>query len=162
MWILSTDSSKTHALKQNLNSLEEVKSLQELNFILSDGISAMKHQSVKTIEVHSHDLTHYPPLLSTLSNLCKLNLTSCLISSLPFSISSLTILQELNLSKNCLRYLPVEIGKLISLRTLDLSNNQLDSLPREIGEIYSLENLNLMGNKLTHLPEAVGDLVGFP
>jgi len=98
------------------------------------------------------------PEISQLTNLRKLELSSCALESLPMAICELANLEELKLTKNKLDFLPPQIERLGNLKSLHLCHNALSELPPEIGNLPNLEELYLGGNPLRKLLGEIGNL----
>jgi len=115
------------------------------------------------------------------SNLSKLNLPNCGLSSLPHNLPEvLPNLSILFCPNNNFQELPPVVGRckklqMISfksnrmtsihpealqpqLRWLILTGNQIQSLPDTIGRCHKLQKLMLSGNALTRLPSSIDQL----
>ncbi|KAI9315500.1 hypothetical protein BX666DRAFT_1956109 [Dichotomocladium elegans] len=85
--------------------------------------------------------------------LTDLNLSNCMLSSLPEDIfASLPLLQRLDLDCNTLITLPSSIGALRKLVTLSIQSNKLETLPSEISKLGELKTLDAQKNNLRWLP----------
>ena len=83
-----------------------------------------------------------------------LDLSSCSLNELPFSVRALaSSLEILNVTWNQLRSLPEWLGELQMLTYLDCSFNQLEVIPTSLQRLYRLKELHLSDNNLQSLPE---------
>ena len=112
--------------------------------------------------VPNNRFTELPSSISDFTQLKKLVLNDCEISTLPESFGMLVNLEHLDLG-GCRDFskLPEDLGGLQKLTFLSLINTKISSLPVSIGELNSLEELVLVRceftqsisslNKLTNL-----------
>ena len=112
--------------------------------------------------VPNNRFTELPSSITDLTQLKKLVLNDCEISTLPESFGMLVNLEHLDLG-GCRDFskLPEDLGGLQKLTFLSLINTKISSLPVSIGELNSLEELVLVRceftqsisslNKLTNL-----------
>lgn len=129
------------------NSLRGLEQLEELN--LSGSMNLL--QSVLQSE-------HLSALLSRLSSLKKLNVSSCMLESLPNGLGDCTRLESLDLSNNGLNSLPEALSKLSALTDLNLGHNRFQILPACVTQLNRLENLDLAFNLLSCLPGTISNL----
>lgn len=103
------------------------------------------------------NLNHHLPSPLNIATICKLNLSSNDLQSIPESVTARMLnLIVLDVHSNQLKSLPNSIGCLSKLKTLNVSANFLESLPKTIENCRSLEDLNANFNKLTKLPDTIG------
>ncbi|WVZ49730.1 hypothetical protein U9M48_001061 [Paspalum notatum var. saurae] len=102
-------------------------------------------------------------------HLCVLNLTGCLIESVPDSIGGLIFLRLLDLDATDISFVPESINSLINLVVLNLQRCQaLHSLPCRITQLCNLRRLGLDETPINQVPEGIyrlkflNDLQGFP
>ena len=128
--------------------------LSHLN--LSEVVSGPLRQAhhLRGLHLSFNKLTFLPEMdIACLANICFLDLSSNLLTSLPSSLSSLTCLIDLKLSRNCLTSIsPALFTTLSKLESLDLAHNQLVSLPQSVSGLTALTALHLDGNPLSTLP----------
>lgn len=116
-------------------------------------------KNIRDINVSSNLLTDLPFNHMTTERLLKLTATNNRLKNLSSGISRLTKLRFLCLGKNMFEELPVEITELPNLRTLFFHDNFITSLPSEIGNFKQLRILVLCDNKsLVELPEEIAKL----
>ncbi len=95
----------------------------------------------------------------------SLNLSECLIESVPVELGTLKALKTLRLKGNRIKELPASIGSLTLLDTLDVGglelgsrSNALTALPPTFTNLKQLRYLNLFSNQLSSLPLGFGTL----
>ncbi|KAI8141502.1 phosphatase 2C-domain-containing protein [Fennellomyces sp. T-0311] len=110
-------------------------------------------------EHHSNVITGIPAPIATSYDgamLTDLDLSSCMLSSLPEDVFLYTpLLEELVLDSNTLNSIPTSIGALHKLLRLSVQNNILDSLPSEISKLSELKILDAQKNNLKSLPKEI-------
>lgn len=98
-----------------------------------------------------------PQMLSRLSNLERLYLENCRLTSVPdFSLMPIpNAMKELHLSRNQIsKFQPRVLKTLSALTELFLAHNQLESVPQStLTGLTSLDSLDLSHNRLNHLPD---------
>jgi hypothetical protein len=97
-----------------------------------------------------------------LDRIISLNLSSIVITSIPYSLSKLTELEILDLSNTGINgSMPFVLSILVSLRVLNLGLNYLSgSISVDIGNLINLRVLNLERNSLSgQIPESLKFLV---
>ncbi|KAI9310979.1 hypothetical protein BX666DRAFT_2032469 [Dichotomocladium elegans] len=104
----------------------------------------------------SSPLPLQPPPISEGSMLTTLDLSNCMLSSLPEDLFLNTpLLDELILDNNQLNLIPSSIGALRKLTKLSVQSNLLDSLPSEISKLGELKTLQVQNNNLSQLPKQI-------
>ncbi|CAG8447969.1 2186_t:CDS:2 [Scutellospora calospora] len=99
-----------------------------------------------------------PETLRKLSQIKKIHLQHCNLSSIPFEIGdAYSQLEYVNLSFNLFDAVP-NLHGMYGTTVLNISNNRIDDLTEQIGQLESLRELYLVNNKLTHLPKSIGRL----
>lgn len=127
-------------------------------FVKHGFVKGLKYLKVKKFylsKLYPHTINVFPLALTHLTSLESLDLSNCLMTTLPAEIKQMTNLRTLNLANNRLTRLPPEIGCLKKLESLNLSGNQLTCLPPEIGQVKKLSHLSLVNNKLQELPQEI-------
>ncbi|CAM6093593.1 unnamed protein product [Calypogeia fissa] len=81
-------------------------------------------------------------------SLSVLNLSNCLLTTLPIELGKLPMLQRLYLDNNKITVLPPELGQLEHLQVLRADHNLLTSVPAELRQCLRLVELSLEHNKL--------------
>jgi hypothetical protein len=100
-----------------------------------------------------------PAVVFQLSNLTRLDLSQCKLTSLAGDIRRLSGLTELCLRENQLAELPAELIYVRRLKILELQENLLRAVPLFISWLNDVEFVNLRGNMINkEPPEAIGAL----
>lgn len=84
-------------------------------------------------------LSVFLPIIS--STLVVLDVSNCLLESLPDSLARCHVLEELNISENPLMVLPGWLGQLSNLRVLVVDACGLRQLPIELAHVRNLHTL---------------------
>lgn len=137
----------------------EFKSLRQLkmtkNHLTQFNLGVCRRSSEEPPAIHSN----VPASISVRpesSMLTELDLSSCMLSSLPDDVFlGVPNLEELILDSNTLNSIPASIGTLRKLVRLSLQNNFLDSLPSEISNLTELKILDAQKNNLKMLPKEI-------
>ncbi|CAG8494066.1 3063_t:CDS:2 [Gigaspora rosea] len=99
-----------------------------------------------------------PETFRRLSQIKKIHLQHCNLSSIPFEIGdAYSQLEYVNLSFNLFDAVPSLHG-MYRTTIFNISNNRIDDLTEQIGQLESLCELYVVNNKLTHLPKSIGRL----
>ena len=97
---------------------------------------------------------------STLPNLKRLDLHSCMLARLPKDICCVKdTLEHLSLHSNCFVELPDEITECTQLTWMSLNSNALERLPQSMGNLVNLQRLSLHINKLNEIPESLSHCI---
>ncbi|KAI9497654.1 phosphatase 2C-domain-containing protein [Zychaea mexicana] len=137
----------------------EFKSLRQLkmtkNHLTQFNLGGSQQQQQQSSNV----VTGIPAPIATSYDgamLTDLDLSSCMLSSLPEDVFLYTpLLEELVLDSNTLNSIPTSIGALRKLLRLSVQNNFLDSLPSEISKLSELKVLDAQKNNLKMLPKEI-------
>ena len=108
--------------------------------------------ALRSLNLNSNKIYHFPSFLSTLTTLENLELVGDSISgSIPSSLSNLINLKVLYLTDNQFSGgIPSSFGELTNLDTLELSYNQLTGkIPAQLNKLTHLKNLFLSNNQLS-------------
>ena len=111
----------------------------------------MSAEKIQSFELLRLWLLKHKAIDTSVQGVCdikRLDLSGCLLESLPDDICLLTDLVFLNLSNNSLSALPSSMGALIKLNNLDIRRNKFVSLPEVIKEL-NLGSLNASANKIS-------------
>lgn len=110
-------------------------------------------QHLRTLSLHSNQLSGIPLTLGNLSELKHLDISRNVIEFLPKSVNQLVQLHTLNMSTNLVSELPV-MDQLDKLTVLDISHNQFDQMPPTLLDkrLVHLSELRARGNQITSLP----------
>ncbi|CDS05752.1 hypothetical protein LRAMOSA08280 [Lichtheimia ramosa] len=137
---------------KNLRQLKMIKN-HLTQFNLAAGSSSRPNEG------HTMSITGIPaPIACNYegSMLTNLDLSSCMLTSLPEDVFlSTTLLEELVLDNNTLNSIPSSIGALRRLVRLSVQNNFLDSLPSEISSLNELKTLHAQNNNMKELPKEI-------
>lgn len=87
-----------------------------------------------------------------------LDLSNCLLDSLPDELWALRNLNTLSLSDNNLADLDPRIFQIDSLQHLIFNNNEISQIPAEIANLHQLSELCCKGNQITSLPDSICNL----
>ncbi|CAG8635552.1 38738_t:CDS:2 [Gigaspora margarita] len=99
-----------------------------------------------------------PETFRRLSQIKKIHLQHCNLSSIPFEIGdAYSQLEYVNLSFNLFDAVPSLHG-MYRTTIFNISNNRIGDLTEQIGQLESLCELYVVNNKLTHLPKSIGRL----
>lgn len=96
--------------------------------------------------------------LGLLTNLTRLNLSNCQLSSLPNEVGLLTNLERINLRQNRLTEFPSQLLSLIKITDIDLDTNNIKEFPNEISNLKLLNNIDLDDNNLEEIPKGIGKI----
>ncbi len=123
-------------------------------------VKACRDQSDTRLRLERRELTWgVPALIFQLTNLSRLDLSSCKLTSLSGDIRRLSALTELSLRDNQLAELPAELIYVRRLKILELQDNLLRAVPLCISWLNDVEFVNLRGNLINkEPPEAIGAL----
>lgn len=139
----------------------EFKNLRQLKMIKNHltQFNLAGESSSRPAEGHAMSVTGIPPPIACNyegSMLTNLDLSSCMLTSLPEDVFlSTTLLEELILDNNTLNSIPSSIGALRRLLRLSVQNNFLDSLPSEISSLLELKTLHAQNNNMKELPKEI-------
>ncbi|KAL5559992.1 hypothetical protein UlMin_036203, partial [Ulmus minor] len=139
--------------------LNDCEHLEELPASICK-LTRLQTLSLECVVEEPSKLKKFPPMLSGLCSLTKLDLSGCNIREIPDWLGSLTSLVTLCLQGNDFERIPSSIGKLCKLKSLDISEcKNLQSLPSSIGKLCKLQWLYISGCKnLQSLPSSIGKL----
>ncbi|CAG8577617.1 22707_t:CDS:2 [Dentiscutata erythropus] len=99
-----------------------------------------------------------PETCRRMSQIKKIHLQHCNLSSIPFEIGdAYSQLEYVNLSFNLFDAVPSLHG-MYKTTIFNISNNRIDDLSEQIGHLESLCELYVVNNKLSHLPKSIGRL----
>lgn len=101
-----------------------------------------------TLCLDGHGLVFVPPQLGLLATLISVDLSNNNLTSFPGVLLSLTQLKALLLTSNRICTLPEEMGGLETLRSLALDENPLVELPHSIVNLTRLERLYLTPSQI--------------
>ena len=112
---------------------------------------------LRDLDLSNNPLTKIPPELFKLTNLRRLNLSTCDLKDVSSAIDAWTQLQTLDLSGNIISFLPHNLCALTQLKRLFLSDNrlQLDGIPKNIGNMINLESFIAARNQLVSVPASM-------
>lgn len=146
---------KNQLTQFNLTGDSRRPSVDHNNVPLSQPISIDQQCAMLTdLNISSCMLSSLPEdLFYGMPNVEKLILDNNTLSSIPSSIGALRKLVELSVQDNILDSLPAEISKLSELKVLDAQKNNLKFLPPEIWLCQSLHELNCSSNLLETFPK---------
>ncbi|KAI7848266.1 phosphatase 2C-domain-containing protein [Circinella umbellata] len=141
----------------------EFKSLRQLkmtkNHLTQFNLGGSRRSSEENNQHNSNTVTGIPAPIATSfegAMLTDLDLSSCMLSSLPEDVFLYTpLLEELVLDNNSLNSIPSSIGALRKLLRLSVQSNVLDSLPSEISKLGELKVLDAQKNNLKMLPKEI-------
>ncbi|CAG8797013.1 18614_t:CDS:1, partial [Racocetra fulgida] len=99
-----------------------------------------------------------PETFRRLSQIKKIHLQHCNLSSIPFEIGdAYSQLEYVNLSFNLFDAVP-NLHGMYGTTVLNISNNRINDLTEQIGQLESLCELYVVNNKLTHISKSIGRL----
>ncbi len=100
------------------------------------------------LDIDGYGLTSFPPCISQLHHLERINAAENKLTDLPENLSNLSNLNLLKLDNNCFATVPPVITRLSNLEHLNMNNNQLTSIPQELKDLQHLQSLRLRNNRL--------------
>lgn len=159
-----------HTIEQTVTKLLKLPHVQHISQVSINQIQDTLPQdmtilrNLKTLKLVG--CTNFPFHWSTWSNLQKLDLSACKLTSISSHISNMSQLKILILTNNFIRQLPSEINTLGNLETLRLDDNQLTEINNLTLQLATLDvscnkisiidaspfdSLNISGNKFCRL-----------
>ncbi|CDH49474.1 adenylate cyclase [Lichtheimia corymbifera JMRC:FSU:9682] len=171
-------------IRQNhINDFDVLCGLPKLEILFADynavSIVACRFKSLRQLKMTKNQLTQFniigdtarrpsmdhtltPTLSQPISTdqqctmLTDLNISSCMLSSLPEDLFyGMPNVEKLILDNNTLSFIPSSIGALRKLVELSVQDNILDSLPAEISKLSELKVLDAQKNNLKFLPPEI-------
>jgi len=115
--------------------------------LVIDSIAIQHLPQLRFIRLYHFNLRESLNTFRYLTGIEGLNLTYCLIDTLPDEIGRLSELKYLSLRLNFLSSLPDALSYLDSLEVLDLSNNHLRMIPESLAEMRKLKKVNLANDE---------------
>ncbi len=116
--------------------------------LVIDPIAIQQLPQLRFIRLHHFNLRESLNTLQNVAGIEGLNLTYCLIDTLPDEIGRLSELKYLSLRLNYLSSLPDALSHLDSLEVLDLSNNHLRMIPASLADMRKLKKINLANDEV--------------
>ena len=137
----------------NLKYLTNLKILR-LHSNFPNEIEYLKNLEEFTYSYSFNNINMFP-IISTLTNLKKLQITYSDIRSIPSEIKSLINLESLILYRNSIRNITPDIKYLTKLIEIDLSHNLIENIPDEFKFLPNLVKFDISCNNLTTIPDLI-------
>ncbi|CAG8692247.1 17568_t:CDS:2 [Dentiscutata erythropus] len=125
--------------------------------VLPEGLGNLK--KLTEIKVNNNpSLLAIPDTLQKLTQIKKIYLQHCNLSSLPFIMGeTYNQLKYVNISYNLFDNIP-NLQGMNNVTVFNISNNRIVDLTEKIDQLESLCELYVMNNKLTQIPKSIGNL----
>ncbi|KAF0482763.1 leucine rich repeat protein [Gigaspora margarita] len=125
--------------------------------LLPESLGSLK--KLTDIKINNNpSLMAIPDTLQKLSQIKKIYLQHCNLSSIPFTIGeAYNQLNYVNISYNLFDTVP-NLQGMNNVTIFNISNNRIVDLTEKLYQLESLCELYVMNNKLTHIPKSIGNL----
>ncbi|CAG8719192.1 46009_t:CDS:2 [Gigaspora margarita] len=125
--------------------------------LLPESLGSLK--KLTEIKINNNpSLMAIPDTLQKLSQIKKIYLQHCNLSSIPFTIGeAYNQLNYVNISYNLFDTVP-NLQGMNNVTIFNISNNRIVDLTEKLYQLESLCELYVMNNKLTHIPKSIGNL----
>ncbi|MAY41907.1 MULTISPECIES: leucine-rich repeat domain-containing protein [unclassified Neptuniibacter] len=115
-------------------------------------------EQFKALDLAACELEAIPNKIKDFKNIRDINISTNLLSDLPFNNMPTERLLKLTATNNRLKNLSSGINRLKKLRHLCLGKNMFEEFPKEITELPNLRKLFFHDNFITSLPSDIGNL----
>jgi Leucine-rich repeat (LRR) protein len=115
-------------------------------------------EQFKALDLAACELEAIPNKIKDFKNIRDINISTNLLSDLPFNNMPTERLLKLTATNNRLKNLSLGINRLKKLRHLCLGKNMFEEFPVEVTELDNLRKLFFHDNFITSLPSEIGNL----
>lgn len=168
-WINGMIRGVKDALGQGALDAWKARAIKSLDGWVSEGrveeakeniIVAIQREDVEpdnTLDLSNCLLTTLPPVIWELTGLTTLAIRNNKLTSIE-GVGKLTRLKKLIAERNLIETIPAEIGMLVQLEQFRIYENKLSAIPPQIGALVNLRELIINGNQLQEVPPQIGSL----